>query len=76
MATRVRQLEADGVIQRRLLLDQPSSAVAYELTDAGRELAIRVNEAMHDWEDRLALPVRSRERIDAQLDALLAVFED
>ena len=39
LATRVRQLESDGVIQRRLLLDQPSSAVAYELTDAGRELA-------------------------------------
>jgi len=42
LATRVRQLEADGVIQRRLLLDQPSSAVAYELTDAGRELATAV----------------------------------
>lgn len=39
LATRVRQLESDGVIQRKLLLDQPSSAVAYELTDAGRELA-------------------------------------
>lgn len=42
LATRVRQLEADGVIQRRLLLDQPSSAVAYELTEAGRELATAV----------------------------------
>lgn len=39
LASRVRQLEADGVVSRRLLLDQPSSAVAYELTDAGRELA-------------------------------------
>jgi hypothetical protein len=35
-----------------------------------------VNEQMHDWEDRLALPVRSRQRIDTQLDALLALFED
>lgn len=39
LATRVRQLESDGVIARRLMLDQPSSAVAYELTKAGRELA-------------------------------------
>jgi DNA-binding HxlR family transcriptional regulator len=42
LATRVRQLEADGVIRRRLLLDQPASAVAYELTEAGRELATAV----------------------------------
>ncbi|GJF12437.1 HxlR family transcriptional regulator [Mycolicibacterium cyprinidarum] len=39
LATRVRQLEADGVIQRRLALDQPGSAVVYELSAAGRELA-------------------------------------
>ena len=39
LASRMRQLEADGVVARKLLLDQPSSAVAYELTDAGRELA-------------------------------------
>lgn len=39
LATRVRQLEADGVVTRKLLLDQPSTAVAYELTDAGRDLA-------------------------------------
>jgi DNA-binding HxlR family transcriptional regulator len=39
LATRIRQLEADGVVQRRLVLDQPSSTVVYELTDAGRELA-------------------------------------
>ena len=42
LATRVRQLEGDGVVQRRLVLDQPSSAVVYELTDAGRELAAAV----------------------------------
>jgi DNA-binding HxlR family transcriptional regulator len=39
LATRMRQLEADGIVQRRLALDQPSSTVLYELTDAGRELA-------------------------------------
>jgi len=50
--------------------------VLVELTDAGRELAIKVNQDMHDWEDRLALPTRSRQRIDAELDALLAVFDD
>lgn len=49
--------------------------VVVELTPAGRELATGLNAQMHEWEDRLALPARSRERIDAQLDALLAVFE-
>jgi DNA-binding HxlR family transcriptional regulator len=39
LATRMRQLEADGIVQRRLALDQPSSTVLYELTHAGRELA-------------------------------------
>jgi DNA-binding HxlR family transcriptional regulator len=39
LATRVRQLEADGVIQRKLARDQPGSAVVYELSAAGRELA-------------------------------------
>jgi len=50
--------------------------VVVELTPAGSEVAVRVNDEMHAWEDRLALPVRSRERIDAELDALLAVFDD
>ncbi|WP_431958339.1 winged helix-turn-helix transcriptional regulator [Nocardia lijiangensis] len=38
LATRVRQLESDGLVRRRLL-DPPVKAVAYELTVAGRELA-------------------------------------
>ncbi|GAB3217042.1 winged helix-turn-helix transcriptional regulator [Mycolicibacterium hippocampi] len=42
LATRVRQLEADGVIQRRLALDQPGSTVVYELSEAGRELAAAI----------------------------------
>ena len=39
LASRVRQMETDGVIQRRLARDQPGSAVVYELSEAGRELA-------------------------------------
>ena len=39
LATRMRQLESDGIVQRRLAADQPSSTVVYELTEAGRELA-------------------------------------
>ncbi|MDG4663649.1 winged helix-turn-helix transcriptional regulator [Mycobacterium sp. 236(2023)] len=39
LANRMRQLESDGIVQRRLALDQPGSAVVYELSDAGRELA-------------------------------------
>lgn len=42
LASRVRQLESDGVVTRRLALDQPGSAVVYELSDAGRELAAAV----------------------------------
>jgi DNA-binding MarR family transcriptional regulator len=75
MTLTIDRLEAAGWLTRSAD-SRDRRRVVVELTDAGRELAIRVNEAMHDWEDRLALPVRSRERIDAQLDALLAVFED
>jgi DNA-binding HxlR family transcriptional regulator len=39
LATRMRQLEADGIVERRLARDQPGSTVLYALTDAGRELA-------------------------------------
>lgn len=39
LATRLRQLESDGIVRRRLAVEQPSSTVLYELTDAGRELA-------------------------------------
>lgn len=39
LATRVRQLETDGVVARKLILDQPNTAVAYELTASGFELA-------------------------------------
>ncbi len=39
LATRMRQLEADGVVQRRLAVDQPGSVVVYELSESGRELA-------------------------------------
>jgi len=75
MTLTIDRLEAAGWLTRSAD-SRDRRRVVVELTDAGRELAIRVNEDMHDWEDRLALPVRSRERIDAQLDALLAVFED
>ncbi|MQY22318.1 winged helix-turn-helix transcriptional regulator [Nocardia macrotermitis] len=37
LANRIKQLQADGVVGRRLL-DPPVNAVAYELTTAGREL--------------------------------------
>lgn len=40
LATRVRQLEADGVIERKLAADQPGSAVVYQLSESGRELAM------------------------------------
>lgn len=75
MTLTIDRLESAGWLTRSA---DPSDRrkVLVELTDAGRELAIRVNQDMHDWEDRLALPARSRQRIDAELDALLAVFDD
>jgi DNA-binding HxlR family transcriptional regulator len=39
LATRMRQLETDGVIERRIAPDQPGSTVVYALSDVGRELA-------------------------------------
>ena len=74
MTLTIDRLEAAGWLTRSA---DPTDRrrVVVELTPTGRELATTLNAQMHDWEDRLALPVRSRERIDTQLDALLAVFE-
>lgn len=75
MTLTIDRLEAAGWLTRSA---DPTDRrrVVVELTDEGRDLAVRINDEMHAWEDRLALPARSRERIDAQLDALLAVFDD
>ena len=75
MTLTIDRLERAGWLTRSADPDDRRRVVV-ELTAAGREVAIRVNDEMHAWEDRLALPVRSRERIDAELDALLAVFDD
>ena len=75
MTLTIDRLERAGWLTRSADPDD-GRRVVVELTPAGSEVAIRVNDEMHAWEDRLALPVRSRERIDAELDALLAVFDD
>lgn len=74
MTLTIDRLEAAGWLTRSA---DPTDRrrVLVELTDAGREIAIGVNRDMHAWEERLALPVRTRERIDHSLDALLAVFD-
>jgi DNA-binding MarR family transcriptional regulator len=69
------RLEAAGWLTRAA---DPSDRrrVVVELTDAGRQLAIAVNDNLHGWEDRHALSSRARDQIYAQLDALLALFDD
>jgi DNA-binding MarR family transcriptional regulator len=69
------RLEAAGWLTRSA---DPSDRrrVVLELTDAGRELAVSVNDDLHRWEDRHSLSTGARDEIYAQLDALLALFDD
>ena len=75
MSLTLDRLEAAGWLTRSA---DPSDRrrVVVELTAAGRELAVAVNDDLHRWEDRQALSSRAREQIAAQLDALLALFDD
>ena len=45
------------------------------LTEAGRNLAARVNAALHDWERSLGLRDRRARELVAELDELTAVLE-
>lgn len=75
MSLTLDRLEAAGWLTRSA---DPADGrrVVVELTDAGRELAVGVNDDLHRWEDRQALSSRARDQISAQLDALLALFDD
>lgn len=44
--------------------------VVVELTDQGRAKAEAVNQALHDWEDRLGLHPAGRAEVETQLDGL------
>ena len=69
------RLEAAGWLSRSA---DPSDRrrVVVELTEPGRELAVAVNDDLHHWEDGHSLSSRARGQIYAQLDALLALFDD
>lgn len=69
------RLEAAGWLTRSA---DPSDRrrVVLELTEAGRKLAVAVNSDLHRWEDRHSLSAGARDEIYAQLDALLALFDD
>jgi DNA-binding MarR family transcriptional regulator len=75
MSLTLDRLEAAGWLTRAT---DPADRrrVVVELTDAGRALAVGVNADLHRWEDRQALSSRARDQISAQLDALLALFDD
>jgi DNA-binding MarR family transcriptional regulator len=49
--------------------------VVVTLTDAGRALSERVNDALHAWEDRLALDGEHRTDAIRTVDHLLELFE-
>lgn len=74
MTLTIDRLESSGWLTRSA---DPTDRrrVVVELTEAGRKLAEQVNADLHTWEDNLALPTRTRQRINTELDALLALFE-
>ena len=56
---------------RRAKCDQGQGLERFGIT-----IAVELSDALHQWEDSLALPARSRQRIDTALDTLLVVFEN
>ncbi|MCU1396368.1 MAG: regulatory protein MarR [Ilumatobacteraceae bacterium] len=75
MTLTINRLEQAGWLVRTADQDD-RRRVHVTLTPAGRALAVSVNDDLHRWEDRLALPARARQRIESEFDALLALFED
>ena len=74
LTTRLKELEDDGIIQRRLL-PRPSGAIVYELTEQGRELEGPVISLGRWGAKRLGEP-RTDETVteDSIASALLATF--
>ena len=50
LSQRLRELEAEGLVQRRVH-EGPPARVSYELTDAGRDLESAIRE-LHAWAQR------------------------
>ena len=74
LAQRLRELEADGLVQRRRL-GPPAPAAVYELTERGQELE-PVLRALAHWGSRAPLPEGGAElSVDALLFALRATFD-
>ncbi|MGA4538690.1 MarR family winged helix-turn-helix transcriptional regulator [Uniformispora flossi] len=68
------RLAAAGWVRR---LPEPSDRrrVGIELTDEGRELAERVNNALHDWEARLPVEPGARDDVLGSVEQMIALVE-
>lgn len=68
------RLETRGLLQRTRHADD-GRRVIIELTAAGRRVATSVNDALHDWEASVELPLPA-ERAVKVLDGLTAAISD
>jgi len=68
------RLETAGLL-RRTRHPADGRRVVIELTPTGRRLATEVNDALHEWEAALALPMPA-ERAVRTLDQLTAAVTD
>ena len=68
------RLETNGFL-RRTRDESDGRRVVVELTPAGRRIATAINDALHEWESELYLPIPNRKAVEL-LDGLTAAITD